>query len=251
MPSRLCGNFNLQCTKERLYFNFRSPGVIVLLRYSTSGSFSSGPSTKGEIHLHQNIFTMKKHLVFSALITLAAIISVEAQSLTYSGAQSPTDAVQKIRQVAEEQFGVFNSRDYDNDRDKCNCDKCQKHKKSKKHDDCNQKGKHYGKHKNQQGKHACSCERHSCQSEKKRDCDDDDNRCDNRNSRNGRDDDDRRYTSTRRDRDDEHRTQPQPTQRKPTSTAKVKTRPTPTAKPTSTRPGAKKTVVNRPVKING
>jgi hypothetical protein len=54
----------------------------------------------GKFIFVKTFLPMKKHLVFSAFFALAAIITVEAQSLTYSGAQSPTDAAQKVRQAA-------------------------------------------------------------------------------------------------------------------------------------------------------
>lgn len=188
---------------------------------------------------------MKKQLVFSFLFAFTAMFTVQAQALTSTRNQSPEAAVQKIRQTAEQHFGVFNTREYDRDRDDhCDCHKCQKGKKSKKHDDCKGRGNHYGKHKNKHGKHSSCC----CENRKNRDCDDDNDRWGDRNSRRDRDDD-RRYTSGQRDRDDEYRTQPQPTQRKPTSTAKVKTRPSPTAKPAPSRPGAKRTVATRPVGV--
>lgn len=176
---------------------------------------------------------MKKHFVLTLLFAVAAIANTHSQTLTAPRTQVPEVTVEKIRQVAEQQFGVFSNRDNDYNHDNHDCDKCQKQKKSKKHDDCKGKGNHYGKHKNKHGQQACRCDCHE-------------NSC---HSGNGRDDD-RRYSSGRRDRDDEYRTPPQPSQRKPTSTAKVKTRPTPTAKSTSTRPGAKKVVAaKRPVGV--
>lgn len=186
---------------------------------------------------------MKKHLFLTFLITLSAILTTAAQSLVNSGAGTPTDIAQKVRQTAEKHLGVFNSQGNNNNREYCDCDKCQKQKKSKKHDDCNQKGKHHGKHKNQHDKHSCSCDHNRCQSEKRRDCDDDDDRY----SRNGRnhDDDDRRYDRNDRDRDVKYGETTRPAQRKPV--AKVKTRPTPTAKPAPKSSGAKKKATPRPV----
>ena len=179
---------------------------------------------------------MKKHLVFSAFFALAAIITVEAQSFTYSGTQSPTDAAQKVRQAAEQSFSVFSSRDNgNNNRGSCNCDKCQKHKKSKKNKDCKQNGKHYGKHKNKHGRASCACNHHCGDNRRKRDCDDD------RRGRNGRDDDDRRGDWGSRDQGNDNRGEQPRTERR-NSPVKVKTN-----TPTSRQPGSKRNGTPRPV----
>lgn len=194
---------------------------------------------------------MKKHLAFSFLFFLAAFFTAQAQSFTYAGATTPTDAVQYVRKVAGQLPDVFNSRDKDYDRD--NCDKCQNRKKAKKHDGCQQRGNHYGKHKNHHGKHSCSCDHHCCQSGKRHDRDDDD-RCGG--SRRDRDDDDRRYGENRRNRDDDDRRYdgnrrngegkniPRTGQGKPS--VKVKN-PAPTPKPAPKRPVAKRKETPRPL----
>lgn len=185
-----------------------------------------------------NILPMKKHLVFSVLFAAATAVATQAQSLTYAGTPSPTDAIQLARQTTEQHLDIFNSRNYD--RAHCDCHKCQKQKKSRKHNDCKGKGNHYGKHKNRNGKHDCACTQHRCQSNKKRDCDDDARHRRGRNDRS----DERGNDWGINDRGDNSRQQPQTQQpqtqrRNPASTAKVKTRPTPTAKPAPSAPGTK------------
>lgn len=179
---------------------------------------------------------MKKHLVFSAFFALAAFITAEAQLLTYSGTQSPTDAAQKVRQAAEQSLSVFSSCDNSSNRGNCNCDKCQKHKKSKKNKECKQKGNHYGKHKNHHGRASCSCDHQCGDNRKRRDCDDD------RRGRNGRDrdDDDRRGGWGSRDRDNDNRGEQTRTGQR-TPPVKVK------STPTSRQPGSKRNGTPRPV----
>ncbi|HRI60956.1 MAG TPA: hypothetical protein PK228_14560 [Saprospiraceae bacterium] len=186
---------------------------------------------------------MKKHLFLTFLLTFAAILTTEAQSLVNSGANTPTDIAQKVRQTAEKHLGVFNSQGNENNREYCDCDKCQKQNKSKKHDACNQKGKHYGKHKNQNDRHSCGCDHNSCQSNNKHNRDDDD--CGYSHNGRNQDDNDRRYGSNDPERDVKYGETTRPAPRKPV--AKVKTRPTPTAKPAPASSGAKKKVTPRPV----
>ncbi|MBV6441235.1 MAG: hypothetical protein EPGJADBJ_02916 [Saprospiraceae bacterium] len=199
---------------------------------------------------------MKKHLVLTFLFTLAAVTAALAQAQTFALASSPSNVVQKIRETAEQSLGISNTRNGEKDRDHGDCDKCHKRKKGKKHNECKQRGHHYGKHKNRHDCHSCSCDhRGDGHDRRKRDCDDD-RRCD-RNSRDweyddrghgrnrGDRDDDQRYGSNDRGRDEEYRQQPRTTQRTPS--AKVKTRPGPSAKPAPSRPVAQKKTVARPV----
>lgn len=187
---------------------------------------------------------MKKHLVRTFLFALANAIITSAQAQTLTQAQTASNAVLKVRQAAEQTFGAISSRDRDDDydRDYCDCDKCGKQKKSKKHDGCNQRGNHYGKHKNKHSRHCCSCDHHECHNGRRRDRDDDDYRYGS--NRRDRDDNGYRYGSNRRDRDDEYRQQPRPAQQKPTP--KVKSRPAPTPKSTVKRPGTQRSGTSRP-----
>lgn len=191
---------------------------------------------------------MKKHTVFAIFLAFIASATTQAQS------DAGLETLQQIRQAAEQHLDVLNSRDYDRSPENCDCKKCQKGKKSKKHKGCNQRGNHYGKHKNHHDKHSCCCE-----NQRKRDCDDDD---DNDERRCGRDNDHRGYGSNGRDRDDSDgrryeqnrhdrnpRSNSQTRAGQKTSTAKVKTRPTPTAKPTSAPTNAKKRAASRPAGV--
>jgi|GEM_PF-3397542 len=184
---------------------------------------------------------MKKHTVFAIFLAFVASATTQAQS------DAGLETLQQVRQMAEQHLDVFNNRDYDRGPENCDCKKCQKGKKSKKHQGCNQRGNHYGKHKNHHNNHSCCCE-----NRKKRDCDDDDDqRCGRDNDHRGydwsgrdRDDNDRRYEQNRRDRNPGSNSQTRAGQK--TSTAKVKTRPTPTAKPTSAPTKARKKANSRP-----
>lgn len=218
----------LACSRGYSFVKIASPKVPFFQVLAQTG-YSSSPKL---------FLPMKKHLVFSVFFAFAAVITVEAQSITHSGAQSPTDAAQKVRQAAEQSLSAFNSRDNGNDRGNCDCDKCQKHKKSKKNKDCKQNGKHYGKHKNKHGRASCSCDHHCGDNRKKRNCGDDDDR----RGRNGRDrdDDDRRGGWGSRDRDNDNRGEQTRTGQR-TPPVKVK------STPTSRQPGSKRNGTPRPV----
>ncbi len=213
-------------------------GVIVLLRLPRRRFPFSKSLHKWENSSSSKLFLpMKKHLVFSAFFAFAAVITVEAQSITHSGSQSPTDAAQKVRQAAEQSLSVFSSRDNSSNLGNCNCDKCQKYKKSKKNKECKQKGNHYGKHKNHHGRASCSCNHHCGDNRKNRDCGEDDRR--GRNGRD-RDDDDRRGGWGSRDRDNDNRGEQTRTGQR-TPPVKVK------STPTSRQPGSKRNGTPRPV----
>lgn len=213
----------------------------IMLKSPSQGSLLPISYTNGKMHVHQNFFPMKKHTVFAILLAFVASTTTQAQSI------AGEETIQKVRQAAEQHLDIFNSRDDDRGRESCDCKKCQKGKKAKKHQGCNQRGNHYGKHKNHHDKNSCCCE-----NRKKRDChDDDDRRCNRDDDHRGygsngrdRDENDRRYEENRRDRNSGSNSQTRAGQK--TSTAKVKTRPTPTAKPTSAPTSAKKRATSRP-----
>lgn len=183
---------------------------------------------------------MKKHLVFTFLFAITATLTALANARTDAYAET----LSKSALPSEQPAGIAACNYHDDDRTYCDCNKCQKNKKSKKDKGCNQKGNHYGKHKNKHAGHSCSCDHNSCGNRKQYGDDDDcryghhrDN--DDHQYRRDRDNDDRRYG-----RDDEYRRDDRPAQRNPV--VKVKSRPTPTSKPVPTRTGAKTKSAQRP-----
>lgn len=215
-----------------LFFFVRKLGKNLLKPSAGRFPFPAGLHKRVNSFHQKTNLPMKKQLVFSFLFAFPAVFTAQTQPLTSARQPTPEVAAQKIRQVAEEQFDIFNNCDKDYDRDyHDSCDKCQKQKKSKKHNHCKGKGKHYGKHKNRGRDSSGSCHHCCrCESRKNRDCDDDD-----------------RWTDRdRRDRDDDgYRQQPQSGRQSPSP--RVKSRPTPTAKKTASQPAAKRKVVSRPV----
>ena len=178
---------------------------------------------------------MKKHFILTSLFAFTVFVNVQTQTLVFADLQTPGIGFEKSHRVAEQVSGAFNSRGYDYGRNAGgDCDKCHKWKKSKKHGACSNPGKHHGKHKHR-GKHYGSCHNACCEYRKNRDCDDKDrwsernhrdrrdDRWGNDNNRDRRDGNDRRFTSTRRDRDGQYRNNSRSSQRKVVSTGPVKT----------------------------
>lgn len=158
---------------------------------------------------------MKKHLVFNLIFAFAATFPASAQTGTpnFFG----TD------------YGIVSNGYHDhNDRDHCDCDKCSKPKKHKKNKGCNDRGNHYGRHKNGRG---CSCDHHHCDSG-------DRDRHDGDGYSRHRRDDGGYYGQDDRDRNDGYSRSNRPEQRNPVVTSGSRNRPT--AKPVHTRSGAKK-----------
>lgn len=194
-----------------------------MLRLLPARLLSPGACTNEENYLHQNSYSMYKHLFLISLLTLAAAV-VQARSSTITA--TPVDIAQRTYAGAEQNFSAVGTNNYDKEYHGCECHKCQKGKKGKKG-----KGHH--------SKHSCSCH-HGCKNNNGHNRNDD--RC--RHGRNDRDDNDCRYSNRRRQDDtnrryeENSRGQSQGSRGNSragqhTSKAKVKTRPVSASNPTS------------------
>ena len=186
---------------------------------------------------------MKNHLFLIPFLTFAsAAATIHARPQSSAFTDAPVNMAQNSRETEEQTFDFVPTGAYGQNGPHCDCDKCQKGKKGKGHRGHGNNGKHHGKHRN---KHACSCHHHDCGNDNGYRHDRGDRRRYGQNDRRDNDewnsgdrDSDRRYETSNRGQEQNSRGNTRAG--KHTSSAKVKTRPTPGARRTSAPTGAQK-----------